>query len=57
MKVNGARFFAAQAVAVSPQKRDEFGHFIEAAIVFGRSATFHLQKEYAHAPDSMVGGP
>lgn len=45
-----ARFFAAQAKAAGVTSRDHFGHFLDGAIVIGRSVTFHLQKEYAHVP-------
>ena len=40
-------FFLDQALAVETTDRTAFEHFIAAAIVFGRSATFHLQKEYS----------
>src|SRR5712691_2891936 len=42
-----ARFFMGKAEATGFDKRDEFGYFLEAAIVFARSVTFHLQKENA----------
>lgn len=40
-----ARFFAAQATSVGTDDREAYVAFLEAAIVFGRSVTFHLQKE------------
>lgn len=43
-----ARFFTTQAEAAAPLDRIAFGHNLEAAIVFARSVTFHLQKEFAH---------
>ena len=42
------RFFVEQAVRVGLDDRQVFQHFLEAAIIFGRSVTFHLQKELAH---------
>ena len=46
-----ARFFLAQAEQVGPSQREAFEAYLEAAIVFGRSVTFHIQKEYAHRPE------
>lgn len=43
-----AAFFVDRAEAVGLADRAAFQHFLEAAIVFARSVTFHLQKEYAH---------
>ncbi len=43
-----ASFFVDQAQAIGLTDRAAFQHFLEAAIVFGRSVTLHLQKEYAH---------
>jgi len=40
-----ARFFARRARETRPDQREEATAYIEAAIVFGRSVTFHLQKE------------
>jgi hypothetical protein len=45
-----SRFFLEQAHAAETIDRSAFEHFIEAAIVFGRSVTFHLQKEYSSRP-------
>ncbi len=41
-----ARFFADHARAAGLANRTEFTNFFEAVIVFGRSVTFHLKKEY-----------
>ena len=46
-----ARFFLQQAELVAASDRRAFEHFLEAAIVFGRSVTFHLQKEFSRVPD------
>lgn len=43
-----AYFFADRARAAGPAQREEFSNFFEAAIVFARSVTLHLQKEYSH---------
>jgi hypothetical protein len=45
-----ASFFVDRAEALGVTDRAAFQHFLEAAIVFARSVTFHLQKEYAHQP-------
>jgi hypothetical protein len=45
-----ARFFLAEARGTSIDDRKRLLHFLEAAIVFGRSVTFHLQSQYAHEP-------
>lgn len=46
-KLEQARFFIARtSEAISAQQRDAFINFIEAAIVFARSVTFCLQREY-----------
>lgn len=46
-KLEQARFFIAHASeAISAQQRDAFVNFIEAAIVYARSVTFYLQREY-----------
>ena len=42
-----ARFFLDQAESVGPGDRRALEHFLEAAIVFGRSVTFHLQRQFA----------
>lgn len=47
--VERARFFLDQAFAIGAADRSTFQHFLEAAIVFARSVTFHVQKQYAHA--------
>jgi hypothetical protein len=45
-----SRFFLERARGVEDEDRQAFERFIEASIVFGRSVTFHLQKELsAHA--------
>jgi len=41
-----AQFFLEQAKTSESGNRRAFEHFLEAAIVFGRSVTFHLQKEF-----------
>lgn len=46
-----ARFFLAEAEAARLKDRNRLESMIEAAIVFGRSITFHLQKEFAHVVD------
>ena len=44
-----AQFFLDKAVLSSSMKeRRELEHYLEAAIVFGRSVTFHLQKEFSN---------
>lgn len=45
-----AWFFVAHAAEAAPTDREAFIAFLEAAIVFGRSVTLHLQKELAHEP-------
>ena len=45
-----SRFFLDQARVSEGFDRSAFGHFLGAAIVFGRSVTFHLQKEYSSRP-------
>ena len=46
-----ARFFLERAAAISADDRVAFRHFTESAIVFARSVTLHLQKQYARAPE------
>ena len=46
-----ARFFIDCAEETSSRDRHAFCHFLEAAIVFARSVTFHLQKELRHCDD------
>ena len=46
-----AIFFLELARHSARQERKHFERFVEAAIVFGRSVTFHLQKEFAQHPD------
>lgn len=46
-----ARFFLDRADEAGGEDRFAFGNFLEAAIVFARSVTFHLQKEFAHQPE------
>jgi hypothetical protein len=43
-----AHFFVDHAEQVASKDRDAFGHFLEAAIIFARSVTFHVQKEFGH---------
>ena len=50
-KFEQSYFFETRALeAISAQQRVAFCNFIEAAIVFSRSVTFFLQKEYRHKP-------
>lgn len=42
-----ANFFLDCAQPCAPSDRRAFEHFLEAAIVYGRSVTFHLQKEFS----------
>lgn len=44
--LNKGRFFYDKAVAVEMQDRIQFSHFFETAIVWARSVTFLLQKQY-----------
>ena len=46
-----ARLFAQQAQHSKLENREAFQANLEAAIVFGRSITFHIQKEFAHQKD------
>ena len=43
-----ARFFAGQAEQSKTGQREAFETYLEAAIVFGRSVTYHIQKEFKH---------
>lgn len=43
-----ARFFLQEARDAAPVDRKRLEKFVEAAVVFGRSVTFHLQKEFSH---------
>jgi hypothetical protein len=45
-----ARFFAEQAGLAGANDREAVTNNLEAAIVFARSVTFHLQSQFAHAP-------
>jgi len=44
-----ARFFVDQAEKCDTSHREEFEHFVYAAIVFARSITNYIQKEYKHS--------
>ncbi len=46
-----ARYFLRQAAMCGVADRAGLATNLEAAIVFGRSTTFHLQKEYRHHPE------
>ena len=46
-----ARFFLDCADDAGANERVSFCNHLEAAIVFARSVTFHLQKEFANQPD------
>lgn len=45
-----ARFFAEKARAVEVEDRTQFRYFFETAIVWARSVTLLLQKEYSNTP-------
>lgn len=45
-----ARFFADQAGLSSSAEREVFETFLESAIVWGRSVTLHIKKQYRHRP-------
>ena len=45
-----ARFFSDKAVAVETQDRTQFSYFFETAIVWARSVTLLLQKQYHRTP-------
>ena len=45
-----ARFFARQASQADANDREAITNNLEAAIVFARSVTFHLQSQFAHVP-------
>jgi len=45
-----ARFFVDQAELVGIADREALEAHLEAAIVFGRTVTFHIQNEYCHRP-------
>lgn len=45
-----SNFFLNRAREVARSDRDAFGAFLEAAIIFSRSVTFHLQKELSSKP-------
>lgn len=45
-----AQFFLAQARSADPNDRHAVATNLEAAIVFCRSVTFHLQSQFAHSP-------
>jgi len=48
--LNKARFFFEKAVAVETQDRTQFSYFFETAIVWARSVTLLLQKQYNSTP-------
>jgi hypothetical protein len=48
--VEKARLFLAQARSADPDDRATTSANLEAAIVFGRSVTFHLQSQFAREP-------
>ena len=45
-----ARFFVDQATRTDPSDTKPIVNSVEAAIVFARSVTFHLQRQFAHTP-------
>lgn len=45
-----ARFFVDQVERCGTDDQTAFETYIEAAIVFGRSVTFHIKSEYSHRP-------
>jgi hypothetical protein len=48
--IKKARFFVDQASRTDPNDREAITNNVEAAIVFARSVTIHLQSEFAHVP-------
>lgn len=48
--LNKAHFFSDKAVAVETQDRTQFTYFFETAIVWARSVTFVLQRQYSGTP-------
>jgi len=50
VKLEQARFFISQALQAKPEHREAFINNIEAAIVFARSVTFCLQKDFHAKP-------
>ena len=51
------RFFLDRAREVARSDRDAFGAYLEAAIIFSRSVTFHLQKELSAKPGFQAWYP
>ena len=49
--IGKARFFLDCADKASTNERVSLVNHLEAAIVFARSVTFHLQKEFSHQPE------
>lgn len=45
-----ARFFVDQATRTDPNDTEAVAKYLEAAIIFARSVTFHLQSQFAHVP-------
>jgi hypothetical protein len=45
-----ARFFVNEARRANPSNSNAIANYLEAAIVFARSTTLHLQKQFAHTP-------
>jgi hypothetical protein len=45
-----ARFLLGQAKRADPNDSETIGNYIDTVIVFARSVTFHLQKQFAHVP-------
>ena len=52
--ISRARFFLERAVECSVQQCDEHEAYLEAAIVFGRTALLRLEAEYNKHPDWKV---
>jgi hypothetical protein len=48
LTLNAARYFWRQAAIAGVEDREAFAYNINAAVVFGRSVTWHMQKQYAH---------
>ena len=46
-----ARFFLRQGAVCGTEDVEGAEHNLNAAIVFGRSVTFHIQSQYGHRPD------
>ena len=52
--LNKARFFSENAASVETQNRTQFLYFFESAVVWARSVTLLLQKQYVDCPSFAV---